>query len=126
MIMTMIAHALSVKRTESIVITGMHDFVAHSVGGKMVEKNHHGVRIVTLGIFKGDSMTELCKSCARQKICGNNTTTDYCTGYAPYVETRWVADDIKTPPFTQGLKKIIQATERLNEKGKYSGVDDDL
>ena len=44
----------------------------------------------------------------------------------PYVETRWEADDIKTPPFTQGLKKIIQATERLNEKGKYCGVDDDL
>ena len=43
-----------------------------------------------------------------------------------YVETRWDADDIKTPPFTQGLKKIIQATERLNEKGKYRGVDDDL
>lgn len=42
------------------------------------------------------------------------------------VETRWDADDIKTPPFTQGLKKIIQATERLNEKGKYRGVDDDL
>ena len=57
MIMTMIAHVLSAKRTESIVITGMHDFVAHSVGGKMVEKNHHGVRIVTLGIFRGDSMT---------------------------------------------------------------------
>lgn len=71
-------------------------------------------------------MTELCKSCYRQNFCGNNTTTDYCTGYAPYVETRWVADDIKTPPFTQGLKKIIQATERLAEKGKYRGVDDDL
>ena len=42
------------------------------------------------------------------------------------VEARWDADDIKTPPFTQGLKKIIQATERLNEKGKYRGVDDDL
>lgn len=42
------------------------------------------------------------------------------------VETRWEADDIKTPPFTDGLKKIIQATERLNEKGKYRGVDDDM
>ena len=42
------------------------------------------------------------------------------------VETRWDADDIKIPPFTQGLKKIIQATEKLNEKGKYRGVDDDL
>ena len=42
------------------------------------------------------------------------------------VETRWEADDIKTPPFTQGLKKIIQATERLAEKGKYCEVDDDL
>lgn len=42
------------------------------------------------------------------------------------VETQWDADDIKTPPFTQGLKKIIQATERLAEKGKYCGVDDDL
>ena len=42
------------------------------------------------------------------------------------VEAQWDADDIKIPPFTQGLKKIIQATERLNEKGKYRGVDDDL
>lgn len=52
MIMTMISHALSVKRTESIVIIGMHNIVAHYVGGKMEEKNHHGVMIVTLGIFK--------------------------------------------------------------------------
>ena len=58
--MTMIAHALSVKRTESIVITGMHDFVVHSVGGKMAEKNHRGVRIVTLGIFRGDSVNDIC------------------------------------------------------------------
>lgn len=57
MIMTMIAHVLSVKRTESIVITGMHNFVVHFVGGKMVVKNHHGVMIVTLWIFRGDSMT---------------------------------------------------------------------
>lgn len=42
------------------------------------------------------------------------------------VETRWDADDIKAPPFTQGLKKIIQATERLNEKREYRGVDEDL
>ena len=71
-------------------------------------------------------MTELCKSCARQNFCGNNTTTDYCTGYMPYVETRWEADDIKTPPFTHGMKKIIRATERLAEKGKYRGVDEDI
>ena len=49
MIMTMIAH---VTLANGIAITGMHDFVAHSVGGKMAEKNHHGVMIVTLGIFK--------------------------------------------------------------------------
>ena len=42
------------------------------------------------------------------------------------VETRWDGDDIKTPPFTQGMKKIIQATEKLAERGKYCGVDDDL
>ena len=59
MIMTMIAHVLSVKRTESIVITGMHNFVVHFVGGKMVVKNHHGVMIVTLWIFRGDSMKSL-------------------------------------------------------------------
>ena len=33
------------------------------------------------------------------------------------------ADDIKTPPFTQGLKKIIQATEK---PGKICDVDDDI
>ena len=70
-------------------------------------------------------MTELCKSCARQNICGNNITKYNCTGYAPYVETRWVADDIKTPPFTQGLKKIIQATERLNERCNKINADVD-
>ena len=70
-------------------------------------------------------MTKLCKNCFRKDRCGNNKTT-WCTGYAPYVETRWDADDIKTPPFTQGLKKIIQTTERLAEKGKYCDVDDDL
>ena len=68
-------------------------------------------------------MTELCKSCARQNICGSNITKYNCTGYTPYVETRWVADDIKTPLFTQGLKKIIQATEKL---GKICDVDDDI
>ena len=75
--------------------------------------------------FKEVSET-LCNSCARQNYCGNNTQKNYCAGYMPYVETRWEADDIKTPPFTQGLKKIIQATEKLAEKGKYRGVDDDL
>lgn len=49
MIMTMIAH---VTLANGIAITGMHNIVAHSVGGKMVVKNHHGVMIVTLGIFK--------------------------------------------------------------------------
>lgn len=72
---------------------------------------------------RGDSVTELCKSCARQNICGNNITKYNCTGYMPYVETRWDGDDIKTPPFTQGMKKIIQATEKL---GKICDVDEDL
>ena len=39
------------------------------------------------------------------------------------VETRWEADDIKTPPFTYGQKKIIQTTEKL---GKICDVDEDL
>ena len=68
-------------------------------------------------------MTELCKSCARQNICGNNITKYNCTGYMPYVETRWEADDIKTPPFTNGQKKIIQTTEKL---GKICDVDEDI
>ena len=42
-------------------------------------------------------MTELCKSCARQNICGSNITKYNCTGYIPYVATRWVVDDIKIP-----------------------------
>ena len=41
----------------------------------------------------------------------------------PYVETRWDADDIKTTPFTDWQKKIIQATEKL---GKICDVDEDV
>ena len=83
-------------------------------------------------------MSELCKSCARQNICGNNITKYNCTGYMPYVETRWDADDIKTPPFTQAQKKLIKMTEDFAKKRKkinaevskwgrkFCDVDDDL
>ena len=50
MIMKMIAHAILVN---GIAIIGMHNIVALSVGGKMAEKNHHGVTIVTQWIFSG-------------------------------------------------------------------------
>ena len=30
---------------------------------------------------------KLCKGCARQNFCGNETTQDYCTGYVPQIET---------------------------------------
>ena len=63
-------------------------------------------------------MTELCRHCARQNICGNDITNHYCTGYIQYVETRWDADDIKTPPFTEGQKRLIEMTEKLAEKHK--------
>lgn len=83
-------------------------------------------------------MTELCKSCARQNICGSDISKHYCTGYAPYVETRWDADDIKTPPFTQAQKKLIKMTEDFAKKRKkinaevrkwdrkFCDVDDDV
>ena len=69
-------------------------------------------------------MTELCRHCARQNICGNNITNYYCTGYIRYVETRWDADDIKTPPFTEGQKRLIEMTEKLAEKHKICDIDD--
>jgi len=33
-------------------------------------------------------ISDLCKSCSKQNICGNGMTDYYCTGYAPCVETR--------------------------------------
>ena len=81
-------------------------------------------------------LSNLCKRCSKQSFCGNGMTDYYCTGYEP------TASDIKVPPFTDGLKEIIEATEKLAEKcdkinanvNKYGrknicdvdGIDDDV
>ena len=68
-------------------------------------------------------ISDLCSSCSKQNFCGNGMTDYYCTGYAPRVET---VSDIKVPPFTDGQKEVIEATERIANGKLICDVDDNI
>lgn len=55
-------------------------------------------------------LSNLCRRCSKQSFCGNGMTDYFCTGYEP------TASDIKVPPFTDGQKEVIEATEKLAKK----------
>ena len=89
-------------------------------------------------------ISDLCKSCSKQNFCGNGITNHYCTGYAP-ITYQYHTDiktppfdadveldkldklnDIKTPPFTDGQKEVIEAIEKLANGKLICDVDDDI
>ena len=58
---------------------------------------------------------KLCKDCARNNFCGNETTQDFCTGYMPQIKaTEWTAKD--RYEYEQFQRWVDEHNRRLKEE----------